>query len=177
MGFILLQPMPQPKPAVQPVNASGLTAKPVNRGLPRRLQIPRLKVDAAVAYMGLTKSGDMDTPTNTKDVGWYKYGSLPGNPGSAVISGHIDGPKGEPAVFAELSKLQIGDQFTVIDSTGRSTSFVVRSMRTYNENDPAPEVFNSREGAHLNLITCSGEWDKVQHHFLKRLVVFADYQT
>src|SRR5688500_7982550 len=53
-------------------------------GLPVRLMIPKLDVDAAIKYMGVTKTGDMAVPDNIADVGWYKHGPHPGNKGSAV---------------------------------------------------------------------------------------------
>ncbi|PIZ82226.1 MAG: class F sortase, partial [Parcubacteria group bacterium CG_4_10_14_0_2_um_filter_41_6] len=38
-----------------------------------------------------------------------------------------------------------------------------------------PEVFNSSDGkAHLNLITCTGVWNKEDNAFSERLVVFTD---
>lgn len=146
----------------------------VNRGLPSRLIIPKITVDAKVLFTGQTKAGAMDTPTNIVDVGWYKYGPLPGNQGSAVIAGHIDGLKGEPGVFSDLNKLQAGDSMSVIDSAGRPAAFVVTTVKTYGQDEQPSEVFTSSSGSHLNLITCSGAWDAGQHHFQKRLVVFAD---
>lgn len=163
-----------PVTQITPVTSESEASAVVNRGLPTRLKIPKLKIDAAVAYMGLTQAGDMDTPSSTTDVGWYKYGPLPGNPGSAVMSGHIDGPRGEPAVFSQLSKLQVGDQFSVSDSTGQSTGFTVHDIKTYQQDQRPPEVFSSSQGAHLNLITCVGEWDRVQRQFTERLVVFSE---
>lgn len=145
-----------------------------NRNLPARLFIPRLKVDAAVVYMGLTKSDSMDVPTNIADAGWYKNGPLPGNKGSAVIAGHVNGPKGQPGVFAELTKLQVGDEVKVIDLNGLSTTFTVRMSKTYAQNDQPDEVFHSSEGAHLNLITCVGAWDQTARQYSQRLVVFTD---
>lgn len=146
----------------------------VNRGLPVRLKVPKINIDANVLYMGLTKAGAMDTPTNVVDVGWYKLGPLPGNTGSAVIAGHIDGLRGEPGVFSNLDKLQAGDTLSVTDTTGQATSFVVHEVRIYDQNEQPPEVFSSSDGAHLNLISCTGTWDAAQHHFLKRRVVFTD---
>lgn len=150
------------------------TVQPINRGLPTRLKIPSLGIDAAVDYMGLTKTGDMDTPTDLTEVGWYKYGPLPGNAGSAVISGHVIGKHGVSAVFNNLHKLQVGDTFYVTDSSGQSTGFAVQQLRTYAQDEQPNEVFTSTEGSHLNLITCSGDWDPVEHHYLSRLVVFSD---
>ncbi|MDB5175144.1 MAG: peptidase family protein [Candidatus Saccharibacteria bacterium] len=148
-----------------------------NIGLPSRLVIPKLQIDASVKYMGTTASGEMEVPTTIVDVGWYKYGALPGNTGTAVMAGHIDGPKGQPAIFANISKLQAGDTLSVVDSAGRATSFVVTGSKVYEQNEKPQEVFNSSSGAHLNLITCAGDWDSSSRHFLERLVIFTDKAT
>ncbi|OVE78560.1 hypothetical protein BVY00_02495 [bacterium G20] len=148
--------------------------KDFNRGLPVRLQIPKIKVDATIVYLGLTTAGDMAVPSNAEDVGWYKYGTLPGNTGSAVIDGHIVGSKGEKGVFIDLKKLEKGDSLIVIDSQGRTASFAVRETHPYAQDQHPSEVFNASNGAHLNLITCAGDWDNTQHRYLERLVVFAD---
>ena len=124
--------------------------------------------------MGNTKTGAMDTPTNVVDVGWYKYGALPGNVGTAVVAGHLDGLKAEPGVFSQLKLLQPGDIVSVHDNAGATVSFKVRTTKSYGQNEQPAEVFTSTEGAHLNLITCTGSWDKTAHQFAQRLVVFTD---
>ena len=126
--------------------------------------------------MGITQTGNMAVPASIKDTGWYKFGALPGNPGTAVIAGHLDGPGNEPGVFAGLHKLLAGDTILVTDSNGLVTSFVVRSSRNYNQNEQPAEVFTSTSGSHLNLITCTGSWDSSKQRFAQRLVVFADNQ-
>ena len=145
-----------------------------NYGLPTRIQIPKLRVDAHVIYVGLTKDGNMSVPTNVVDAGWYKYGALPGNDGTAVIAGHLDGLRGEPGVFSDLTKLAAGDTITVTETNGLTLSFIVRETRSYLQNEQPAEVFTSASGVHLNLITCTGSWDSAEHRFAKRLVVFAD---
>lgn len=146
----------------------------VNRSLPARLQIPKLKIDSPVSYMGLTANGDMMAPTKYSEVGWYKNGPLPGNMGSAVMDGHVNGPRGQPGVFYGLNQLIAGDVISVIDSTGQASDFVVTRSQKYKENAPTQDIFTSKNGAHLNLITCTGAWDKANHQFLERLVVFTD---
>jgi sortase A len=145
-----------------------------NYGLPVRLVVPKLGVNAPIEYMGTTADGAMDVPVKVTEAGWYKYGPHPGDTGSAVIAGHLDGPKGEPGVFIHLNKLVVGDTFTVTDDTGKTTSFVVRQIRNYNQNDLPTEVFQKADGVHVNLITCSGAWNKTQQRFQERLVVFGD---
>ncbi len=141
-------------------------------GLPIRLVIPKINVDAGILYMGLTPQGDMEVPTKIDELGWYKFGPNPGEEGSAVIAGHLG--VGEPGIFMNLDKLEIGDTFSVIDNNGQFIYFVVREIKTYNSTDHPSEVFFSDSGSHLNLITCSGDWDKTKQGMSKRLVVFAD---
>ncbi len=149
----------------------------INHGLPVRLQIAKLGVDTKILNMGVTKTGNMDVPTSIKDTGWYKFGALPGNTGTAVIAGHLDGPGNMPGVFADLHKLAAGDIVSVTDSNGLVTPFVIRSSRNYDQNAQPTEVFTSTSGSHLNLITCTGSWDSAEHRFAQRLVVFADKQA
>ena len=144
------------------------------RGLPTQLKIPAISVDAQVEYMGLASDGDMATPSDISGVGWYEYGAIPGEAGSSVIAGHVVGPKGQPAVFAQLDKLVPGDILLVVDAKGQTASFTVREIKNYGQTEQPSEVFNSGPGTHLNLVTCSGDWDAATHHYLDRLVVFAD---
>lgn len=144
------------------------------QAFPVRLKIPGINVDAAIEYVGLTPQGAMDVPGHNGTVGWYKFGPSPGATGSAVISGHFDGKKGESGVFNNLNKLKPGDKIYVINDQGATVAFSVREGKTYNPGY-ADEVFSPNDsGTHLNLITCDGIWDKNNKSYSKRLVVFAD---
>ncbi len=142
-------------------------------GSPVRLMIPVIDVNASIQPVGVTQSGEMEVPSNTVDVGWFKLGSHPGEKGSAVVAGHIDGENGEKGVFANLYKLKDGDKLYVEDNKGVSIAFVVRESRMYNPGY-ADEVFSRNDNTYLNLVTCDGVWDGVKKSYNKRLVVFAD---
>jgi LPXTG-site transpeptidase (sortase) family protein len=144
-------------------------------GLPVRLQIPAIKVDASLEYVGLTSQGAVGVPTDPANAAWYDLGPLPGDIGSAVITGHINWYYGATGVFANLSKVKPGDTITVQDVKGTVLSFVVRETKSYDPATIATDVFVSNDGkAHLNLITCEGVWDKRAKQYTQRLVVFAD---
>ncbi len=147
----------------------------ISYGLPVRLVIPAIKVNAAVDYVGLTDSGDLDTPEIPSNVGWYKQGPRPGEVGSAVIDGHFGLSDNKSAVFDDLHKLRKGDKILSRDKAGISTTFIVTRTKTYKPTDDATAVFRSTDGkAHLNLITCQGDWNESQESYSTRLVVFAD---
>ncbi len=142
--------------------------------LPVRLKIPAIKVDAAIESVGLTKDGAVDAPSGPKNAGWFSLGAHPGEIGSAIIDGHSGWKKG-PAVFDTLYKLKKGDKIYVEDETGGTIIFIVREIRKYNPKADAVEVFSSDDGqAHLNLITCTGFWNKIAKSHSQRLVVFTD---
>jgi LPXTG-site transpeptidase (sortase) family protein len=146
----------------------------VHYGVPVRLKIPRLEVDAAIDQMGMTPEGDMQEPSEPQNAGWYKFGPHPGNEGSAVIAGHYGVSKDAP-VFNELHTLSRGDIVQVVDEKDTVVTFIVRELRTYDKDAVVPEVFSSSdEKAHLNLITCKGTWQEAQQTYSDRLVVFAD---
>lgn len=151
----------------------GQTVTNITFGLPVKLIIPIINVNAGIQSLGVTPQGTMAVPDNAVDVGWFKIGSRPGEVGSAVIAGHIDEESGEVGVFANLYKLKEGDRLYIEDDKGTSIAFVVREKRTF---DPgyADEVFSRNDGVYLNLITCDGLWDGVKKSYSKRLVVFAE---
>ena len=142
-------------------------------GLPVRLMIPRLGIDAAVEDVGLTADGAMGVPSSPKTVAWFKLGPHPGDKGSAVIAGH-SGYRNGAAVFDDLSNLRKGDLLFVEDAKGVPAEFVVRGSRTYDRDANASDVFGRNEGRHLNLITCTGPWDAAAGTHDERLVVFTD---
>ncbi len=158
----------------KPESAQGVAPEEtVSSGLPVRLKIPKINVDAAVQYVGVDASGTMIAPSGLKDVAWLKTGTKPGNIGSAVIAGHYGTKSG--IVFNDLYKLKKGDDVYVEDDKGEKLHFVVRESRTYDPKADASDVFNSSDGkAHLNLVTCEGTWDSVRKTYSNRLIVFAD---
>ncbi len=145
-------------------------------GVPAILVIPTIGVQADVEYVELAPDGSMDVPKFIGNVGWYGLGPRPGEIGSAVIDGHYGILKdGASSIFDNLHKLKVGDKIESLDSDGKSFSFIVRQIRSYDPKADAKDVFTSTDGkAHLNLITCEGVWNKSTQSYSQRLVIFAD---
>ena len=145
---------------------------------PARLKIPKIKVDAPVESVGLTTQGAMGAPKGPSGVAWFNLGPRPGEKGSAVMSGHYGWKNNIPASFDNLSKLRKGDKLYVEDTKGVITTFVVRELRTYDQNQDASDVFGSDDGkSYLNLVTCKGVWNKAQKSYSQRLVVFTENEN
>lgn len=150
-------------------------AERVRIGLPVRIIIPNIKVNAELEYVGLTPNGEMDVPKERTHAAWFNLGARPGENGSAVIAGHYGWKDGKSSVFDNLNTLHIGDKVYVEDGARGTTIFIVRALKEYNQNTNASDVFNSYDGkSHLNLITCEGVWNKELKNYSKRLVVFTE---
>lgn len=150
----------------------------VDFSVPIRLTIPKINVDAFVETVSLAKDGAMDVPKGPNNTAWFDLGPRPGESGSAVIAGHSGWKGGEPAVFDNLNKLNIGDKLYIEGKNGITAVFVIHKIKTYDLFTNPSDVFSSTDGkSHLNLITCNGIWDKVSKNSSGRLVVFADMET
>ena len=143
--------------------------------LPIRLEIPNIRVDSSLEYVGITPQGAVAVPVGPTNAAWFYLGPAPGEIGSAVIVGHDGWKDNIPAVFDNLYQLKKGDMVYVEDDMGVTTTFMVTAVQTYDQNADAAAVFSSNDGkAHLNLITCEGIWNAVTKRYANRIVVFTD---
>lgn len=154
--------------AVPPGIAASVALNP-----PLRLLIPSLGIDAAVQHVGISFKGNMSVPDNYSDVGWYRWGPSPGQLGSAVMDGHVNNNLSLPGVFNRLGEIKVGDHVYVVEKDGSKIDFVVTGIELY-PYDAAPTdlIFNRRDKARLNLITCQGAWVEAAKTYNERLVVF-----
>jgi hypothetical protein len=154
------------------------TPTPVPRaGQPVRLKIPKIRVDAAIEYVGLAADGAMDVPKNYSNTAWYEPGPRPGDQGNAAIDGHVDSTTGK-AVFWDLAKLQPGDEIFVVGDDGVERRFVVTDVQSYKRADaPLDRIFGPTTDRHLNLITCdsTSTFDRSKREYAANVVVYADY--
>jgi hypothetical protein len=148
--------------------ASELPARPV------QLVIRSIGVHADIAPVGTTRSGDMVIPADVRAAGWYEFGPSPGEPGSAVIVGHVDSAAQGPGVFFRLRELNPGSIVTVGFWDGRQASFRVIGRRFYSKADLPGAVFARSGTPVLTLITCGGTFDWATHHYEDNVVVYAE---
>lgn len=144
---------------------------------PRKIIIPKIGVDAAIEPVGKAKSGNMAVPRSYDRVGWYKYGSVPGEVGNAVLAGHLDDGKGNPGVFFSINTLKAQDEVFVVGEDDEMKRFVVREIRVVDySNAPLEEIFGEHEKPRLILITCDGTWIPQQKMYSERLIVFLEHE-
>lgn len=140
---------------------------------PRYLTIEKLGVSKArIISVGINSKGELGTPNNIFDVGWYESSGKPGSGGTLLIDGHNGGPN-VLGVFKDLPSLVYGDiiqvergdgeifQYKVVENVTvpleESNVYMATAMRS-------PEV--GKES--VTLISCTGEWSSLQGTYLSR---------
>lgn len=157
LPYAPMQPMaPALKPIVHP------------KQLAPRLIIPSIGLNSTIIEVGINEKGEMDVPSGEgNDVGWYKFGTVLGEMGSAVVDAHVF------AAFRKLGEVRAGDDIYVFDN-GKTLHFKVEMRVIY----PLPDVprnmlFERNDAKRLNLITCAGELTKDRSTYDRRLIVYA----
>ena len=141
--------------------------------IPVEISIESIGVSAPIELVGVL-NGAMAVPSLPENVGWYEFGTRPGEIGSAVLAGHVNWKNSPNAVFTNLKNIQIGDLIRVTSSDGEVIYFSVNEIKSFPLYSDTSEVFLSNDGlSHLNLITCSGIWNSIIKSHESRLVIFA----
>ncbi len=143
-------------------------------GLPTQLRIPAIGVTVAIEKVGKTASGNVGTPKDITNAGWYSFGPRPGQIGAALVDAHVNNEHLQPGTFAKLHRLKPGDEIFVTDDTGIERRFITLESAKYPYDDfPADKVFGPYDESRLNLITCHGDWLSELQSYNERLIVFA----
>lgn len=140
---------------------------------PVRVVIPAIGVTSTLESLDLGDDGELTAPGDYRSAGWFAAGTEPGQPGPAVIAGHVDSPDG-PAVFARLQELKPGDEVQVVRQDGSEVRFRVSQLETAPKDAfPTTSVYGPVPGPELRLITCDGLFDRSTGHYVDNLIVYA----
>src|SRR4051794_23237812 len=126
--------------------------------VPARLSIPSLGVHADVQRVSSTSTG-IEVPQVGR-AGWFDEGPRPGEPGRAVVIGHLDSETG-PGLFALLPGVRPGTEVQVTDAAGQVHRFnVVGKAQVPKSTFPSSAVYGPSSRPVLVLITCGGPYTK-----------------
>jgi len=160
-----------PAPPVAPV-APAAPDGSVGPVAPVALRIPAIGVAVSLSTLGLNPDQTVEVPTDFAQPGWFRLGTTPGQPGAAVILGHVDSYQG-PAVFYRLGALQTGDQVEVVLADGAVAHFAVTTVATYPKDQfPAQQVYTAHRSSALQLVTCGGQFDTRTRSYLANVVAY-----
>ena len=146
---------------------------------PVRIDIPRIGVSSSLDRLGRAPDGTVQAPSLRRAgvAGWYALGPRPGDPGSAVILGHVDSDRG-PAVFYRLRELRRGDEVRVGRDDGSVLRFVVERTEQFDKQRfPTDDVYYPTLTPGLRLVTCGGLFDHRTNHYRSNIIVFAALRT
>lgn len=147
---------------------------------PRYLNIPSISLNQArIIEINIKANGELSTPYNIYDIGWYNGGGLPGSKDVVVMDAH----GGAPGVgaFGNLPQIKHGDEIRIEMGDGREFTYVVVDTATKALGEEADNymitAFESPEEGRgsLTLITCTGVyWTSSRtysHRFFARAVL------
>lgn len=137
------------------------------------LTAPRLWRGEVVADpLPVGADGALSVPASAGAIGWWWDGPRPGEPGAAVVVGHVD-LNGEPGVFSRLADVALGTAVSV-RAGGQVATYRVRSVRRYAKSTfPTDVVYAPTTGSVLRLVTCGGRFDRRTGHYDDNVVVEA----
>jgi len=140
---------------------------------PVRLRIPALKVDAKIENLGLQRDGTIAVPATTDIAGWYEYGPRPGQPGPAVLLGHVDSQAG-PGIFFDLYRVRPGTVVRVDRADGSSATFTITQVKKVPKVQfPTDLVYAPTLDPTLRLVTCGGSFDRSRGSYRDNVIAFA----
>lgn len=174
---------PDPSPSASPskviVQAPAnvpVVTEPVGavRGAPPvQLSLPALGIDQRLVGLRVKADQQLDVPQSYDDIGWWSTGPVPGDPGAALMVGHLDSKDG-PAVFNGLPSLTKGAVVSVRRADGTRVTFAVTKVQSFPKDDFPDELVYRTEGkSSLHLLTCGGTYDR-SSGYRDNVVVFAD---
>lgn len=135
--------------------------------------MPKLGIAARLQPLALDPNGVLVPPDYGK-AGWYAAGPEPGEPGVAVIAGHVDSKVGAD-VFATLSQARRGHRIRVGLEDGGTVVYRVTEVEQFARSAfPTRRVYGATEAPELRLITCGGDYDHIAGRYRDNVVVFAE---
>lgn len=168
--------MATPPSAADPGSTPGFGVAGLSRsvgGVPRVLKLPG-RASVPLDPVGVAGDGGIDIPDDPSRAGWWAAGSAPGDPlGSTVLVGHLDSATHGLGAFAALLDISLGDEVSILDSTGAVFQYVVTGREQITKAALPPSLFTMRGTARLVLITCGGRFDLATHHYEDNVIVTA----
>jgi LPXTG-site transpeptidase (sortase) family protein len=141
---------------------------------PTRLRVPAIDLTSPpLEALGRASDKSIALPSRPEKAGWFDGGPKPGQPGPAVIIGHVDWDH-SPAVFFRLRELEPGEDVYVDRADGSTLRYRITKVRQVAKSDfPTADVYAPDLEPSLRLITCGGDFDSTTRNYLDNVIVFA----
>jgi LPXTG-site transpeptidase (sortase) family protein len=164
-------PTPAPTPTPHPVTVADtdLPSAPIgfeslfdtapSGPQPISIEIESINVrDADIIPVGVNQEDLSFEVPPADQVGWYEFGSTPGEAGSAVLAAHI-AYNGVDGVFRYLENVEVGSIVSIGFDDGTSRRYRIEEVTEYIKQE-LPDSLFARDGKEqLALITCGGTFN------------------
>ena len=139
---------------------------------PRYINLPTIEASGCIIKVGVDQHNAIAAPASIYLAGWYTGSALPGSEGVSLIDGHVSG-KYSDGIFKHIKNLKPADEFSVEFGDGSKKQFEVVSVNSYSINDSKDFMLrqDSNISNQLNLITCTGSFDKQSQQYEQRVIV------
>lgn len=149
---------------------------PLGPSRPVTISVPAIGVASEVFAIGKADDGTLAVPQPGPDLdkaAWFENSPTPGQPGPAIIEGHVATAENGPSIFYDLAELRPGDTVRVDREDGSTAVFEVRALREFAKDEFPTELVYGGDLSEpsLRLITCSNFDASVGSH-TGNLVVF-----
>ncbi len=171
-------PVPTAKPALAPDPTPTPEPEPeiIVPLVPTMIYFETQKKQSVVHSVAYATDGSIGTVDSATDAAWFNQGSSPGDPGNAIISGHVRF-KGKRGTFSILKEMEPGERVIVEFEDGSLRYFDVESRNEY-VLTAFPSFVTDLDGeTRLTLITCKGDWSDDLGTSLTRVVVVCKERT
>ncbi|MCS7050970.1 MAG: class F sortase [Thermomicrobium sp.] len=142
---------------------------------PQTLTVPSLGIVASVVPVGVDPSGVLALTADPSVVFWYEASGYPGLIGRMVLAGHLDSRDGSTGIFAQLARVQVGEEFEVTTARGARYRYRVTGLTRIEASDIARALSAPAIESEALLVTCDGRWDprlgRYSHNLLVRGVL------
>lgn len=183
IGGSAVSPAGAPAAAPNPYSAQA----PSQRFRPNLLIIPSIGTTAPVVAVGAAgpDGGALDVPSRIDEVGWWdgiwespegvirEKVARPGQPGVALLAGHIDSAvQGEGALY-RLQQVKQGADVTVTDSRGRAAHWRVTRLQVVPKTALPAALFVNHGPPRLAIVSCGGPFNSATGHYVDNVIAWA----
>jgi sortase (surface protein transpeptidase) len=99
---------------------------------------------------------------------------VPGEPGVALLTSHLDTRTQGRGVFSGLTSLEVGATIGLRDSAGTATQWRVVAREQRLKTDLPPQLFARSGSPLLALVTCGGPFDQTVRSYRDNVIVWAE---
>ena len=158
-----------PPSATFPITAP--STSPLPKVPATALTITDLGIAQPLQPVGLQDDGWMEIPDVT-EIGWYRHGAAPGQPGSTVLVAHVWWGD-TPGPFHRLGALDLGARIEVGGEDGAVHTYVVVERAMYDKDSLPDRLWHKTGPESLALITCGGDFNRSARSYEQNIVVYA----